>query len=123
MRVCVLFGGAPVCGPTRVTDAVSAVKRTQADGLFEIAQFSFGAPDLEFVTFVDDRDARGVIAAIFELSQPINDERHYLFVAYVTNDSTHTCDLTPLLTADDTDFKSGFKSDFLSVSSAVQFFL
>jgi hypothetical protein len=39
-----------------VTDAVSAVERAQANRLFEIAQFSFGAADLELMIFVDDSD-------------------------------------------------------------------
>ena len=89
MWVRVLFGGTPVGGPTSVTDAVGAIERTETNGLFEIAQFSFRAADLEVVTFIDDGDAGGVVAAVFEFSQPIDDERHNLFIAYVTNDSTH----------------------------------
>src|SRR2546423_15232046 len=95
MRVCVLFSRTAVSGPTRVADAVSAVKWTQPDGLFEIAQFSFGAPNLELVVLIDHRDAGGVVAAIFEFAQSIDDERHHLFVAYVTNNSTHVLRLTP----------------------------
>jgi hypothetical protein len=89
MWMCVLFGGAAVCGPARVADAVSAVERAQANDLFEVAQFAFGAADLEVVVFVDDGDTGGVVAAIFELPQTIDDERHNLFIAYVTNNSTH----------------------------------
>src|ERR1700752_1739915 len=50
MRMCVLFGGTPVSGPTRVTDAVSAVERTQTNRLFEIAQLAFSATNLELVS-------------------------------------------------------------------------
>ena len=57
MRVRVFFGGAPVGGPARVADAVSAVERAETNCLFEIAQFSLSAADLEFVTFTDDGDA------------------------------------------------------------------
>ena len=57
MRMRVLFGRTAVGGPTRVADAVSAVERTQTNRLFEIAQFSFGATNLEIVIFVDDGDA------------------------------------------------------------------
>jgi hypothetical protein len=39
-----------------VADAVRAVERAQANDLFEVAQFAFGATDLEIVLFVDDRD-------------------------------------------------------------------
>src|SRR5690242_21105218 len=52
----VFFSGTAVRGPARVADAVSAVERTQANDLFEVAQFSFGATDFEVVFFVDDRD-------------------------------------------------------------------
>src|ERR1700754_509115 len=89
MRMCVLFGGTSVRGPTRVADSVSAVERTQTNRLFEIAQLSFSTANLELVTFIDDRDARRVVTAILELPQPVDNERHDLFVAYVTNDSTH----------------------------------
>ncbi len=57
MRVRVLFGRATVRRPTRVADAVIAVERAEPDRLFEIAQFAFGAADLEIVAFVDDGDA------------------------------------------------------------------
>ena len=57
MRVGVLFRRASMRGPTRVANAVSAVDRAEPNRFFEIAQFAFGATDLEFVTFVDDRDA------------------------------------------------------------------
>ena len=56
MRVRVLFSRTTVRGPTCVADAVGAVERAETNRLFEVAQFSFGATDLEFVTFVDDRD-------------------------------------------------------------------
>jgi hypothetical protein len=72
-----------------VTDAVSAVERAETNRLFEIAQFSFGPADLEFVSFIDDSDTGGVVAAILEFPQTIDDERDDLFIAYVTNDSTH----------------------------------
>src|SRR5262245_14196121 len=93
----VLFGWTSVCGPTRVTDAVGAVERVQTDSFFKVAEFSFCATDLEVVVFVDDRDAGGVVAAIFEFAQPINDERHDLLVSYVTNNSTHAPALTPIV--------------------------
>ena len=40
VRMGVLFGGAAVRGPAGVADAVAAIDRVQADGLFEIAQFA-----------------------------------------------------------------------------------
>src|ERR1041385_6632457 len=86
----VLFSGTAVCGPARVANAVRAVERTQANDLFEVAQFSFGATDFEVVFFVDDRDTGRVVAAILEFTQPIDDERHHLLVSDVANNSTHS---------------------------------
>src|SRR5688572_3072804 len=99
MRVCVLFRGTPVGGPARVADAVSAIERTKANRLFEVAELSFGATNLEFVSFIDDRDTGRVVTAIFELAQPIDNERHDLFVAYVTDNSTHALNLAPGFTS------------------------
>ncbi len=84
-------------GPARVADAVGAVERAETNRLFEIAQFSFRATDLEFVSFIDDRDTGGVVAAIFEFSQTVDNERHNLFIAYVSNNSTHAFDNAPRL--------------------------
>ena len=56
MRVSVLFGGTTVRGPTRVADTVGAVDGTEPDRFFEVAQFAFGATNLEVVVFVDDRN-------------------------------------------------------------------
>ena len=89
MRMRVLFGRSAVSGPTRVADAVSAVERTETNRLFEIAQLTFRAKNLELVLFVDDGDTGGVVTAIFEFSQPIDNQRNDLFIAYVTNNSTH----------------------------------
>jgi hypothetical protein len=52
MRVGVLFGGTPVRGPACVADAVRAVDRTESNRLFEVAQFAFGAANLEIVAFI-----------------------------------------------------------------------
>ena len=89
MRMRVFFGGTAVRGPARMADAIGAVERTQPNRFFEVAQLAFSAADLEFVILVDDGDARRVVAAIFELPQTIDDQRHYLFVSDVTNNSTH----------------------------------
>ena len=47
MRMRVLFGGPAVRGPAGVADAVGAVERLQADGLFQVAQLAFGAANLQ----------------------------------------------------------------------------
>ena len=89
MRVRVFFGGAAVRGPTRVADTVSAVERLLSQDLFEVAQFSFGAPNLEVMALVDNGDAGRVIAAVLELAQAVDYQRHHLFVSDVSDYSTH----------------------------------
>ena len=47
MGMGIFFGGAAVRGPARVSNAIGAVKRLEADHFFEIAQFAFGAANLK----------------------------------------------------------------------------
>src|SRR5712691_5559224 len=89
MRVRVLFRRAAVRGPTRVTDAVSTVEGLQPQRFFEVAQLAFGAADLQLVVFVNDGNARRVIAAVFKLAQTVDDQRHHLFLSDVADYSTH----------------------------------
>src|SRR5689334_18348759 len=91
MRVRILFRGTPVGRPARVADSVSAVEGTEPNRFFEVAQFSFRASNLEIVIFIYDGDAGGVVAAILEFAQPVDDERDDLYVANVTHNSTHAC--------------------------------
>jgi hypothetical protein len=72
-----------------VADAVSAVEWLQADRFFEVAQFALGAAHVQMMRFIDDGDARRVVAAIFEFAQPVDDDRHDLFIAYVSHNATH----------------------------------
>ncbi len=75
MRMRVFFGGAAVRGPARVADAVDAVERRDADGFFEILQLAGGAADFEFAVCLHDGDAGGIVAAIFEALEAVEDYR------------------------------------------------
>src|SRR5208283_237092 len=90
VRVRVFLGRTPVCGPTGVADAVRSVERLQADDLFQIAQLAFGAAHLQAVTVAANSNASGVIAAIFEATQAIKDDRYNSFVSYVSNNAAHS---------------------------------
>jgi hypothetical protein len=57
MRVRVLFRRPAVCGPARVPDAVGPIQRLQTDGLFQIAQFALGAPNLQAIPIPRDSNA------------------------------------------------------------------
>src|SRR5712691_1293432 len=89
MWVRVFFRRAAVRGPTRVAHAVSAVERFLPQRFFEVAQFAFGPADLQLVVFVNDGNARGVVAAVFKLAQAVDNQRHHLFVSDVSDYSTH----------------------------------
>ncbi len=89
VRVRVLLGRSPVRRPARVADAVGAVERLQTNGLFQVTELALGAADVERVPLVHDRNPGGIIPAIFELPQPVEDDRHDLFVSDVTDDATH----------------------------------
>src|SRR6266545_1796411 len=62
----------------------SAVERALED-----ADATNGAADVQAAAVIDDRDACGVVAAVFEALQPFDQERLGDFSTDVSNDSTH----------------------------------
>jgi hypothetical protein len=46
MRMGVLFGRTAVSRPARVADAEGTVHRAEPDGIFQVAQFPLGAPNI-----------------------------------------------------------------------------
>src|SRR5271154_1763126 len=89
MRVGVFLGRAPVGGPAGVTDAIGALDGRFGDDFFKIAEFSGGAADFELAVLGDDSDACGVVATVFKLAQPFDDDGHDLFWPDVTDNSAH----------------------------------
>ena len=89
MRMRVFFGGAAVRGPARVADAVDAVERRGADRFFEIAQLAGRAADIELAVFADHGDPGGIVAAIFQAAQAVEDQRHNALWADVSDNSAH----------------------------------
>jgi hypothetical protein len=89
MRMSVFFGGTSVGGPAGVADAISAFERFGADHVFKIAQLAFCPPDLKAVTVTADGNAGGVVPAIFELAQTLNDDGNYLLFSDIADDATH----------------------------------
>src|SRR5579872_6418531 len=78
-----------VRGPARVPNAISAGQRFQADGFFQVAQLALGAPQLQPVPVARHRNSRGIVAAILQPPQPLNDDRNYTFLADIANNATH----------------------------------
>src|ERR1700675_3017062 len=64
MRMSVLFGGTAVGGPAGMADAISPVERLKADYFFKIAQFAFGAANLQAFTVAANGNTGRVIAAV-----------------------------------------------------------
>ena len=90
MRMRVLFGGTAVRGPARVADAVTAVHRILPDGLFQVAQLAGGAAHAERIVIAINRDARRVVAAVFQALQAVQNDRNRLPFADVADDSAHS---------------------------------
>jgi hypothetical protein len=88
--MCIFFGGPAMRGPARVADTVGAVEWLLPQNFFEVAQLSFGAPNLELMAFVNNSYACRVIAAVLELAQTVDYQRHDLFVSDVSDYSTHS---------------------------------
>src|SRR4029077_8098072 len=90
MRVGVFLGRPAMGGPARVADAVRAFQRGLGDDFFEIAKFTRGAADFHLARLRHNRDARGIITAVFKLAETLNDDGHNFFWPDVTSYSAHT---------------------------------
>jgi hypothetical protein len=72
-----------------VSDAVGAVERFEADRFFQIAQLAFGAADLQAFAASGHGDSRGVVAAILQLSEALNDNGNDLLLAHISDNAAH----------------------------------
>ena len=89
MRVRVLFGGPAVRGPAGVAEAVE--RRSSGvvgNDVLEIGELAGAAPQ-SMRRAVDDRHARGVVAAIFEPPQSLDEDGDDGLVADVSDDAAH----------------------------------
>src|SRR6266404_983889 len=77
-------------GPTGVANTIATLDRRLPQGFFEIAEFARSAADLDHSALIDDRNARGVIAAVFESLKPVENQGHDLLGTDVSNYSTHS---------------------------------
>ena len=89
VRVGVFLGGTAVRGPARVADAEGAIDRVHADGFFEVAQLALGAADGELFVVAVDRESRGIVSAIFEALQAVQNDRNGAMGTDVADNSTH----------------------------------
>src|SRR5262249_23123270 len=65
VRMCVFFGGPPVCCPTCMTQTELSGHWLLSEKILEVSQLSRTTANLE-VLIIDDRYSGGVVAAVFE---------------------------------------------------------
>src|ERR1039458_4414403 len=89
VRVGVLFGGAPVRGPARMSYAESAFERVLADHFFQVAQLTLGAANGELVVVAIDGQAGGIVPAVFQALEAFQDDGDRFMRADVADNSAH----------------------------------
>src|SRR5689334_2380349 len=90
MRMSIFFRGSAVSSPAGVADAVGSFERLIANGLLKVAQLTFGPANIESTsTVVADGNAGGVVSAILQPTQSINDYRNDTLLADVTDNAAH----------------------------------
>src|SRR5262249_35087436 len=92
MGMRILFGRPAVCRPACVADTVVAANGIGADRLFEIGQFPGASPQIHRPV-ANHCDAGGVVAAIFQSPQPVNQDRDDFFRSDVADDPAHALNL------------------------------
>src|SRR5205807_212082 len=88
MRMCVLARGRPVCGPARVANAAAACERRLRHRPPESLHPARELADVDAVPVLD-RDASGVVAAIFQPREAVEEQRRRGARSYVSNNPAH----------------------------------
>ena len=89
MRMGIGVGGCPVGGPPRVADGDRAVEWLVSDEGFEAGQASCGLEDVDCAVFIEDREARGIVAPVFEPPEALEDQAGRPAEADVADDAAH----------------------------------
>ena len=84
VRMGVFFGGAAVRGPAGMADAVIAIDGIEAQNVFKIAQFPRSAADPESLIVTVDGEPGGIVTAIFEAFEAVQDDGNGALRADVT---------------------------------------
>ena len=96
VRVRVCFCWASVRSPSRMPDAVGSVDWGRRHSLFQIAQFSGRPAQLQLAVRSDHGYTSGVVPAVFQLPQPLNNHRHNFFRTDIADNSAHAASLLTL---------------------------
>src|SRR5436190_11354330 len=92
VRVCVFIGHFSVRGPACVTDPKRPRKRSLRDQLGKCRNAAGTFAGLEAPS-INDRNACGIVAAIFKTPQPVEQNGHCFGAANVANNSAHVWSL------------------------------
>jgi hypothetical protein len=90
VRMRVHLGWPPVGRPARVTDADAAGQRSGRELRLEVPQLADRTDDLDVTALDVHRHARGVVAAVLEPLEPVDEDGRSLLRPDVPDDSTHT---------------------------------
>ena len=86
----VVRGGLAVGRPAGVADAAATPERHAAVGLFaELLQPALRLHDLDGTVAVAHRKARGIVAAVLQLGQAVQQNRRRQFISNVSNNAAH----------------------------------
>ena len=88
VRVGIVLARFAMRRPARVADPEVAGDWLRGEARLEVPELSLRAADLQSV-LRDDRDSRAVVAAIFELSQPFDQQRNDVPLTRIPDDSAH----------------------------------
>jgi hypothetical protein len=73
-----------------MADPKRALRRMVMQNLLEVAQLSRRAPHRESVACrTADRNPGGIISAVFQASQSLDDDGNYLLWTYISDDAAH----------------------------------
>ena len=97
VRMSIFLGRSPVGGPARMSDPISSVEGFLPDSLFEISKLAFGAADLEDARVAGYGDPGGIVPAVFEAPESLQDHRYNVFLTYVADDAAHVTSTTGAL--------------------------
>src|SRR5947209_19742353 len=85
----ILFRGAAVRRPARMSNAVFALDRIQLQRILQIAQLARGAPHAQALILAVDGYASRVVAAIFQSLQSFENDGNSALLANIPHNSTH----------------------------------
>src|SRR5262249_54851357 len=89
VRMRVLLRGPPVGRPARVADADGAAERAVAERRLQHLQAAGRPPDLEGAVVSQGGHARGIVAAVLEALEALDDDADRALVTDVSDDPTH----------------------------------